>query len=121
MSSVSLTQRKIAIIGGCGHIGLPLGIKFALAGAQTTLIDIDTTAVERVNSGIFPFLEADGEPQLREALKRGLRATDQAREARTAEVVVMVTGTPIDQRLDPVLVAIGTHLCQDCASSYHEH
>ncbi len=103
MSGASLTQRKIAIIGGCGHVGLPLGIKFAIAGAQTTLIDIDKAAVARVNSGNFPFLEVDGDSQLRQALKCGLRATDQPQAAQTADTVLIVTGTPIDQHLDPVL------------------
>ncbi|MCS5683370.1 MAG: nucleotide sugar dehydrogenase, partial [Acidimicrobiales bacterium] len=103
MSESSLAQRKVAIIGGCGHVGLPLGIKFALAGARTILVDIDKPAVEKVNSGTCPFVEADGDAQLREALKHGLRATHEPQEARTADVIVMVTGTPVDEHLDPKL------------------
>src|SRR6516225_1636856 len=44
-----LQGRSVAIIGGCGHIGLPLGVKLALAGASTRLIDVNQLAVDQVN------------------------------------------------------------------------
>ena len=52
----SLTKKTIAIVGGCGHVGLPLGVKFALAGARTILIDVDERAVRNAQSGHFPFV-----------------------------------------------------------------
>jgi UDP-N-acetyl-D-mannosaminuronic acid dehydrogenase len=99
----ALSKTKIAIIGGCGHVGLPLGVKFALAGAQTVLVDVDKEAVGTVCSGRFPFLEQDGDAQLRAALAKGLRATVQPDEAAGADVTVFVTGTPVDEHLNPKL------------------
>ena len=61
---MGLDGKKAVIIGGCGHVGLPLGVKFALAGAKTTLIDIDKNVVAKVNAGSFPFLELGGDAQL---------------------------------------------------------
>jgi UDP-N-acetyl-D-mannosaminuronate dehydrogenase len=33
--------KKIVIIGGCGHVGLPLGIVFANCGLEVALLDLD--------------------------------------------------------------------------------
>ena len=99
--NTALEGRNIAIIGGCGHVGLPLGVKFALAGAKTSLIDISERAVRGVNSGTFPFLEHGGDEQLRTALKRGLQATTDPAACAEADVIVFVVGTPVDEHLNP--------------------
>ncbi len=100
-SEKTLSGKSIAIIGGCGHVGLPLGVKFALAGARTTLVDIDSRAVDRVNSGNFPFVERGGDEQLKEALGKGLSATTDPGTCKECDVVVFVTGTPVDEHLNP--------------------
>ncbi len=98
---MSLEGKKAVIIGGCGHVGLPLGVKFALAGAETTLIDIDAAVVEKVNGGSFPFLERGGDEQLRLAIDAGLRATTEPMKCAEADIVVFVIGTPVDEHLNP--------------------
>ena len=94
---------KVVIVGGCGHVGLPLGVKFALAGFETVLVDINQNSVDTVNSGKFPFLELHGHEQLAEALKAGLKATTDKSHCHDAEVVVFVIGTPVDEHLNPKL------------------
>ena len=54
-----MDQKKIAIIGGCGHVGLPLGIRFAENDFKVTLIDTNQQNVECVNRGCLPFFEDD--------------------------------------------------------------
>jgi UDP-N-acetyl-D-mannosaminuronic acid dehydrogenase len=98
-----LHGKSIAIIGGCGHVGLPLGVKFALAGATVRLVDINLDAVDQVNAGRFPFLERGGDEQLREALARGLKAVTNPAAAGECEVLIFVTGTPVDEHLNPKL------------------
>lgn len=94
---------RIVIIGGCGHVGLPLGVKLTLAGEKVVLIDIDEAAVQAVKSGRFPFLEQNGNEQLRQCLERGLIVTRDKKECLGAEVFVFVTGTPVDEHLNPKL------------------
>lgn len=89
------------VIGGCGHVGLPLGVKLSLAGAETTLLDLDEKAVETVTSGRFPFLDKGGDRQLEQALSRGMVATSDASVCQGADVYVFVTGTPVDEHLNP--------------------
>lgn len=98
-----LDGKSIAIIGGCGHVGLPLGVKLALAGAETYLVDVNEKAVATVNGGRFPFKELDGDAQLRRALERGLVATSDPGACASAEALVFVTGTPVDEHLNPKL------------------
>jgi UDP-N-acetyl-D-mannosaminuronic acid dehydrogenase len=99
-------QMHVAVVGGCGHVGLPLGVKFALAGLKTTLIDIDQKATETVMRGKFPFLENGGDKQLQDALKLGLTATADPSSVSTANVVIFVTGTPVDEHLNPKLADV---------------
>lgn len=96
-----LSEKTIAIVGGCGHVGLPLGVKFALGGAKVFLVDVNQTAVDTVNGGTFPFLELGGDKQLQSALSGGLTATTDASVCRSCDVVVFVIGTPVDEHLNP--------------------
>lgn len=101
--SEALAGKTIAIIGGCGHVGLPLGVKFALHGAKTLLIDIDERAIEGVNAGQFPFVEKGGNEQLQAALEVGLEASSDPTRCKECDVVVFVIGTPVDEHLNPKL------------------
>ncbi len=95
-----LHEHNVVIVGGCGHVGLPLGVKFALAGAKTTLLDIDDNAIAQVNAGQFPFLERGGDAQLSQALAAGMRATNEPEVCASADVIVFVVGTPVDRHLN---------------------
>lgn len=102
-TGATLQGRSVAIVGGCGHVGLPLGVKLALAGASTRLVDVNQCSVDRVNSGYFPFIEKGGDEQLRAALALDLKATTSAGTCAAADVIIFVTGTPVDEHLNPKL------------------
>lgn len=90
------------IVGGCGHVGLPLGIALANAGADVTLYDTQADRVAEVAAGKMPFLEWGAEPELAKALDAGrLRATTDPASVSAAEVVIVTIGTPVDEFLDP--------------------
>ena len=50
---------KIAVVGGCGHVGLPLAVSLAAAGANVASFDINPRAVTMINEGEPPFFEKD--------------------------------------------------------------
>lgn len=93
--------QKIAILGGCGHVGLPLGISFASRGFQVELIDINAKAVARVNAGEMPFIEEGGHEALRGVIGRSLIAVTKPDGLSHADIVIVVTGTPVDSHLNP--------------------
>lgn len=92
----------LCIIGGAGHVGLPLGVVFANAGVNTVLFDINTESLDKIKSGVFPFKEKGGEEALQAALKKGKLSTSDSPEAVSrSKFVVIVVGTPIDEYLSP--------------------
>ncbi|MGW1952366.1 nucleotide sugar dehydrogenase [Streptomyces sp. NPDC001920] len=104
----SQNTADVVIIGGCGRVGLPLGIALAARGMlSVTLYDIDAAAVDTVNRGELPFREAGAAEPLRESVRDGLlRATTDAASVATTENLVVVVGTPVDEHLNPDLGAV---------------
>lgn len=97
-----MTFRRAVIVGGCGHVGLPLGISFAESGLQTIALDLAKASVEAVNEGRMPFREHGAEEALRRVLAAGsFHATTDAAAIRDADAVIVVIGTPVDERLNP--------------------
>jgi UDP-N-acetyl-D-mannosaminuronic acid dehydrogenase len=95
-------EHDIVIMGGCGRVGLPLGLAFADHGADVTLFDISSDAVDRVNSGAMPFRETGADELLPKLLAcNHLRATTDPRAMGTAENAIVVVGTPVDRYLSP--------------------
>lgn len=97
----------IVIIGGCGHVGLPLGLAFARAGKQVVALDIDAAKVAQVNAGKMPFKDRGADELLAQVLASGAfkASTDQA-AVTAADVVITVVGTPVDEYLNPRLYLI---------------
>jgi UDP-N-acetyl-D-mannosaminuronic acid dehydrogenase len=97
----------VCVVGGCGRVGLPLGIALAGRGRSVVLYDIDATAVDRVNAGVLPFAEDGAAEPLAEALAAGrLRATTDAASVGLADALIVVVGTPVDEHLNPDLGAV---------------
>jgi UDP-N-acetyl-D-mannosaminuronic acid dehydrogenase len=110
---------KIVVVGGCGHVGLPLAVSLAVAGAQVTAFDINPIAVESVNKGITLFHEDLLEDSIQKTVGKTLTATTEASTISDADVVVMIVGTPLDVHLNPdpnaVVAALSdiTHYLKD--------
>ena len=103
----------VAVVGGCGHVGLPLGIALAERGKTVALYDINELSVKTVNGGEMPFLEDGAQRPLQSGLDAGkLRATIDPGVIGRAEYVVVVVGTPVDEHLSPDLQAVPRALRQ---------
>ena len=85
---------KITIIGGAGHIGLPLGILFANKGIDVTLYDKNYTAIKKINNYQLPFMEEDGKKLLKKNKKK-IFATTNKKFISESNVVIVCIGTPI--------------------------
>jgi len=91
----------ICIIGGLGHVGLPLGISFAKSGKKVILYDVNQQAIDIVTKGKMPFLEAGAEEILKEVLEKTLFITDDKKKIPESYFIIVVIGTPIDEHLNP--------------------
>ena len=94
--------RDVVVIGGCGHVGLPLAIAFASRGARVGIFDISEASVELVNSAKMPFAEPGAAPVLERVVADGLlTASSDPAMVSTGEHVVVVVGTPVGENLEP--------------------
>ncbi|GHT01971.1 hypothetical protein AGMMS50276_31280 [Synergistales bacterium] len=92
----------VCIIGGCGHVGLPLGIALADRGKKVCVQDINENAVQGVQSGKMPFMEEGAEELLVKALASGnLQATSDPSCISESRIVICIVGTPVDEHLNP--------------------
>jgi len=92
----------LLVIGGCGHVGLPLALVFAERGLKVGIYDIDKSAIRNINNGIMPFKE-DLAPQLiRKLINKNLFLFDRPEIISNAKYVVVVIGTPVDEHLNPL-------------------
>ncbi|MCU1580898.1 MAG: nucleotide sugar dehydrogenase [Microbacteriaceae bacterium] len=111
MQGSAVFGRDVVVVGGAGHVGLPLAIALADRGATVSIYDIGQSAVDLVNRGIVPFLEPGAEPMLRKALDAGrIHATTEASSVADAKTIIVVIGTPVDDHLNPDPNAIPTAL-----------
>jgi UDP-N-acetyl-D-mannosaminuronic acid dehydrogenase len=91
----------VAIVGGCGHVGLPLGLVFADRGLTVTLFDTNADAVASVSQGRMPFQEAGAYEVLRRVNGTHLTATTDPNVVSDSEHLIIVIGTPVDEHLNP--------------------
>ena len=98
--------RDVVIVGGCGRVGLPLGLALAERGLNVVLYDVNAAAVARVDSGRLPFDEDGASEALARTLHMSLAATTHPECIAEAEVVVVVIGTPVDEHLNPDPAAV---------------
>ena len=95
--------KKIVIIGGCGHVGLPLGIVFANCGVNVVLLDRDEGKIATVNAGKMPFMETNALEQLQRVIGKQLTATSDRACLSDADAAIAVLGTPVDEHLNPTV------------------
>lgn len=92
----------IAVVGGCGRAGLPLAIAFADRGLSVVVYDINEAAVKTVSAGVLPFDEPGAQEPLKKGLEEGrIQVTTDPTVIGTAENVVIIIGTPVDEHLNP--------------------
>ena len=95
-------DKRICIVGGAGHVGLPLALVLADEGFTVDILDTNAEALETINAGRMPFIENGAEDLLKRLLPTGrLTATSDASAVETADIVICVIGTPVDEFLTP--------------------
>ena len=84
----------IVIIGGAGHIGLPLGLLFANKGKKVVLYDKDQNNIKKINDLKMPFME-DGGLKLLKKNKARIFATTDKRYIKGTKIIIVCIGTPV--------------------------
>src|ERR1700759_410392 len=66
-------ERDVVVVGGCGHVGLPLAVAFADRGLRVGIYDVSQGAVDAVNAGGLPFDEPAAGPWAGGGLRVGIK------------------------------------------------
>ena len=92
----------MVIVGGCGHVGLPLALSLADCGYKVGIDDIDSAKVAQVKAGNVPFLENGADALLKKLLPTGrLEFASDPSLVESTDTVILVIGTPIDEFMNP--------------------
>ena len=102
MTNQNEIKGNVVIVGGGGHVGLPLGLALAQTGYNIVAYDTSIEKVEQINLGVVPFIENGAEVLLKSNLEanRFIASTD-PKCLIDSQIVIVVIGTPVDEHLSP--------------------
>jgi UDP-N-acetyl-D-mannosaminuronic acid dehydrogenase len=107
---IAAEQCDVTVVGGAGHIGIPLVLALAEAGYRVNVNDTNRASIDMLRTGSLPFLEYGAEAVLKQALlQRRLIFTHSPEGVSKGGPVIITIGTPIDEFLNPVRKVV-----QDC-------
>ena len=97
-----LTELDVVVLGGGGHVGLPLSLALADVGMRIGIYDTSRPTLDRVARGEMPFKEDGADDLLQRLLPTGRieLSAEAAILERTSRVIVVI-GTPVDEFLGP--------------------
>lgn len=96
------SELDIVVLGGGGHVGLPLSLAFAKAGLRVGVYDTNQATLDRIGAGEMPFLEAGADELLAEVLQAGrLELSASGDMIGRTNCLIVVIGTPVDEFLGP--------------------
>lgn len=101
-----MSAYDLCVVGGCGHVGLPLALVFASRGLKVGIFDIDEGAVHLVSAGKMPFRETGTQELLATVLGKSLDVSSDPSMISRAKNVLVVIGTPVDEHLNPTFHAM---------------
>lgn len=106
----TIENADVTVVGGAGHVGIPLVLALAEAGLRVNVNDLNQTSLNTLESGRLPFIESGAEEVLAKALAgKRLVFTNSSNRISTSGPVIITIGTPIDEFLNPV-----RRVVQDC-------
>lgn len=100
--TVTDQELDLVVLGGGGHVGLPLALAFVETGWRVGIFDINEATIARIASGEMPFMESGATEVLHRVLTTGrLELGIQPTMIQRTSRVLVVIGTPVDEFLGP--------------------
>ena len=94
--ATTVENADITVVGGAGHVGVPLVLALAGSGLRVNVNDLNQTTLDTLKSGKLPFIEEGAEEVLREALAgKRLAFTNLPDLVTKTGPVIITIGTPV--------------------------
>lgn len=99
----TIENADITVVGGGGHVGIPLVLALAEAGLRVNVNDLNQDTLDTLRAGRLPYIEDGAQSVLTKALAgKRLVFTNAPDGISTGGPVIITIGTPIDEFLNPV-------------------
>ena len=99
----TVDNADITVVGGAGHVGVPLVLALAEVGLRVNVNDLNKDGLEMLAAGRLPFIEHRADSVLSRALiNERLVFTHSPDRISTGGPVIITIGTPVDEFLNPV-------------------
>jgi UDP-N-acetyl-D-mannosaminuronic acid dehydrogenase len=100
-------SKDVCVVGGAGHVGLPLALMFADSNLKTVIYDLSAAKLAQIQNGVMPFAEEGGQEMLGRVLaNENLTLSTSPASMSECRFVVVVIGTPVDEHLNPNFTVI---------------
>ena len=109
-ASTTIENADVTVVGGAGHVGIPLVLALAEAGLRVNVNDLNQEILNTLKQGRVPFIEHGAAEALSKALaNKRLVFSNSSDLVSTGGPVIITIGTPIDEFLNPL-----RRVVQDC-------
>jgi UDP-N-acetyl-D-mannosaminuronic acid dehydrogenase len=106
----TIENADITVVGGAGHVGIPLVLALAEGGLRVNVNDINQDTLDTLRAGRLPYIEDGAQSVLTKALaSKRLVFTDAPERISKGGPLIVTIGTPVDEFLNPVRKVV-----QDC-------
>ena len=100
---LSTAETDVVVVGGAGHVGLPLSLALAQAGLRVGIVDTSAAALAQIERSEAPF----GEPGIEPLLDRFVNSdrlwlSSSAERVHGADAVIVAVNVPHNELLSPV-------------------
>ena len=93
-------KKDIGIIGGAGHIGLPLALAFARKKKKVIIYDINHKNLKKIQKNQIPFREEKASEILKK-FKKNIELSSNINSLIECKFIIICIGTPINKNLKP--------------------
>lgn len=108
-AGTTIENADVTVVGGAGHVGIPLVLALAEAGLRVNVHDLNRETLAVLKEGRLPYIEYDAAHLLTKALAEGrLVFTDNPAGISKSGPVIVTIGTPVDEFLNPVRRVVQT-------------
>tara|TARA_A100001015_G_scaffold180547_1_gene200896 strand:- start:2849 stop:4015 length:1167 start_codon:yes stop_codon:yes gene_type:complete len=84
---------EVSVVGGAGHIGLPLSLFISSFGHDVTIIDTNKKVLEGLRGGNLPFYEEGLDKYLKKAQKNNIKLSNNNQDLSKSDFVIITLGS----------------------------